>query len=83
VSLDPNYTDYPNALFDHWMRILEPSEFSVLMAIARFTFGFPSNPPGIATEIDVLAKRSGLDEQTVAAALASLTARGILPGMNL
>lgn len=59
----PNYTQIPNVFFDHWMAILTPMEFKVLLCIARKTFGWHKNKESIS--ITQLMKLSDASRQGV------------------
>jgi hypothetical protein len=67
-------TDYPNAIFDTWMPILSPSEFSVVMVLARIVFGHTGEERTPA----VLAARTGRTLPTVRVALKRLKERGLI-----
>jgi Bacteriophage replication protein O len=72
----PNYSQIPNVLFDVWMPILGQSEFSVLMYIARLTFGF--HQPEAQRGMRRIAEKTGMNKDTVSKSVESLIGRGLL-----
>lgn len=66
----PNYTQIPNVLIDKYMRILKPSEFSVLIVIARKTLGWHKEKDIIA--VSTISEITGLSENCVKSCLRSL-----------
>jgi hypothetical protein len=71
-----NYSQTPNALMDVWMPLLRASEFTVLMCVVRFTFGFHRDE--VAMGMRLLAQRTGLHPETVSLAVRSLERRGVI-----
>ncbi len=86
--LVPNSTQIPDVIFDEWMSILTPAEFKVLCYIARRTFGFgkASDAISLAQIATGIVRKdgmrldsgTGLNRDTIAAALQTLEAVGLL-----
>lgn len=72
----PNYTQTPNAIFDHWLPILGFAELKVLMAIVRKTFGWHKAVDQIS--LSQLEKLTGLAPKNIRKAAKSLSDRGII-----
>jgi len=72
----PNYTQTPNDLFDHWLPHLSEGELKVLLVIMRKTFGWHKKRDRIS--ISQLAKITGMKEETVINASKSLQGKGII-----
>lgn len=72
----PNYTQIPNIIFDHWMGILTPAEFKVLMCICRKTFGWQKSTDLIS--IKQIEKMTGLGKSGIIKNTESLIAHGLI-----
>ena len=72
----PNYTQIPNVIFDHWMKVLNPSEFTILMCLCRKTFGWHKASDRISK--NQLMKATGLSKITIQSSLESLEAHRLL-----
>lgn len=72
----PNYTQTPNDLFDHWLPYLKEGELKVLLVIMRKTFGWHKIRDKIS--ISQLAAITGLTEETVVIATRSLQQKGVI-----
>lgn len=72
----PNYTQIPNVIFDHWMKVLNPSEFTILMCLCRKTFGWHKASDRISK--NQLMKATGLSKNTIQSSLESLEAHRLL-----
>lgn len=66
----PNTAAIPNIIFDHWMAILTPAEFKVLMAIARKTYGWQKQKDRIS--LRQLVELTGLNKSSVVKAIENL-----------
>lgn len=72
----PTFTQTPNDLFDHWLPKLSESELKVILIILRKTFGWHKTRDYIS--ISMLAKKTGLLEETVIKAAKSLQKKGLI-----
>jgi len=72
----PNSASIPNILFDYWMPRLTPSEFKVLMAIARKTYGWRKEIDAIS--VKQLELITGLSRRSVFDAVKELTNTGLI-----
>lgn len=72
----PNYTQIPNVIFDHWMAILSPSEFKVLLCICRKTFGWNKTADNISSR--QIESTTGLSKHTVTAAIEKLILHNLI-----
>jgi len=72
----PTFTQTPNDLFDHWLPKLCESELKVLLIILRKTFGWHKTRDYIS--ISMLAKKTGMMEETVIKATKSLQKKGLI-----
>lgn len=70
VRLQPNVTLIPNIILDEWMPQLSPSEFELIMVIARQTYGWHKETEWIA--YSQFANKTGLSLDSVAVGLKSL-----------
>jgi predicted transcriptional regulator len=79
---EPCYTQCPNAYFDYWQNKLKPTEFSVLMAITRKTFGWvdKSGDRKLKDKISIsqLTEATGLSKHTVIEGLRGLRKNNIV-----
>jgi len=77
VGVDaPNYTQAPNIIFDEWMADMECTEFKVVMAIVRFTFGWHKDRDRIS--LSQLEKITGLSRQGVSDGIKAALKRGAI-----
>ena len=84
----PNYTQVPDELFDELLPDLSGAELKVLLYIMRRTFGFKKESDSISlSQItrgietrngEILDRGTGLSKASVATAVKSLEARGII-----
>jgi len=72
----PNYTQIPNELFDKYQQKLPPTSFSVLMAIARKTFGWHKEKDSIS--LSQLEGITGLSRPTIIGAIKHLEKMNIV-----
>jgi phage replication O-like protein O len=72
----PNYTQIPNVVFDHWMGILSPSAFKILMCFCRKTFGWHKTVDTISK--NQIVKVTGLSKNTIQSSIEELEAHGLL-----
>lgn len=72
----PNSAQIPNILFDYWMDKLNGSEFKVLMAIARKTYGFGKKMDHIS--VKQLEQMTGLARRGITESLHSLVGYGLI-----
>lgn len=72
----PNFTQIPNVVFDHWMAILTPAEFKVLLCICRKTFGWHKEKDRIS--LKQIADLTGLSRQSVINNIENLIAAGLV-----
>lgn len=73
----PNYTQFPNALLDVVMRRRQPSEWMVLSAICRLTFGW-NKEDGDWISYSQMCKMTGRSRRTVIEAVKELVRINIL-----
>lgn len=73
---EPNYTQIPNIIFDHWMKELSPACFKVLCVICRKTFGWHKGKDKIS--IKQLMEHSGLSRQGVVTSVDLLIELGLI-----
>lgn len=66
----PNYTQIPNIVFDHWMAILKPAAFKVLICMCRKIFGWHKTNDAISK--NQIMKVTGLSKNSVQAAIEEL-----------
>src|SRR3990167_5290590 len=72
----PNSAQIPNVIFDHWMKVLTPAEFKVLMCICRKTFGWNKSRDLISIrQIEIL---TGLARSSVINGLKTLEEHGLV-----
>ena len=84
----PNYTQVPDELFDELLPDLSGAELKVLLYIIRRTFGFKRDSDSISLsqitsgietrDGEVLDRGTGLSKASVATAVKSLEARGVI-----
>ena len=79
----PNYTQIPNELMDHWLSELSGAELKVLLYLLRRTFGFhrdrvEAGLRRICTGIPGKDRGTGLHIETASTAVKSLQSRGLL-----
>src|SRR5690349_6100842 len=84
----PNYTQVPDELFDELLADLSGAELKVLLYIIRRTFGFKKDSDSISLsqitsgietrDGEVLDRGTGLSKASVANAVKSLEARGVI-----
>lgn len=72
----PNFTQVPNIIFDHWMKILTPGEFKVLLCICRKTFGWSKKKDRIS--LRQISEFTGLGRQSLPKMLNRLCDLGLL-----
>lgn len=72
----PNYTQAPNIIFDEWMADMECTEFKVVMAIVRFTFGWHKERDRIS--LSQLEAMTGLSRQGVSDGIKAALKRGAI-----
>lgn len=70
MTFSPNTTQVPNIFFEHWMAILTPAEFKVLMVITRKTLGWHKIKDAIS--LSQIIKMTGLSNRGVINCLSSL-----------
>ena len=76
LPFQPNSTQIPNVFFDYWMGVLSHSEFKILMAISRKTFGWHKKRDSISrTQIVNL---TGLNRDTVRRGIKKLEEHSLL-----
>lgn len=66
----PNYTQIPNVVFDHWMAILSPGAFKVLICMCRKIFGWHKTSDTISK--NQIMKVTGMSKNTVQSAIEEL-----------
>lgn len=71
-----NSTQIPNIILDEWMPKLSPSEFQLVMVIARQTYGWHKETEWIA--YSQFGVKTGLSLDSVAVALKSLKQKGYI-----
>lgn len=72
----PNYTQIPNEILDKWMSQLSGSEFKIISAIARKTFGWKKRKDKIS--ISQLAEITGLSNRSIIDALRVLNDKKLI-----
>ena len=72
----PNFTQIPNVIFDHWMALLHPSSFKVLLCLCRKTFGWHKTSDTISK--NQIIKVTGLTKNSVQTALEELESHGLV-----
>ena len=72
----PNYTQSPNIFFDEWMRVMDCTEFKVVAAILRQTFGWHKDRDRIS--LSQLETWTGLSRQGVVDGIAAALKRGVI-----
>lgn len=76
LPFQPNTTQIPNVFFDYWMGVLTHTQFKVLMAIARKTFGWHKRSDAISRkQIEGL---TGCSRDSVRKAIAVLEEHNLL-----
>lgn len=75
-DLTPNFTQIPNVIFDHWMAILKPSEFTVLMCLCRKIYGWHKTSDFISKS--QIMRLTGLTKNTVLNAIKALIDHGLV-----
>lgn len=71
-----NTTQIPNVVFDHWMGVLSPAEFKVLLCVCRKTYGWHKERDRLSRA--QIVKLTNLGRDAVRKALASLEGYGLL-----
>lgn len=72
----PNFTQIPNIIFDHWMFVLTPAEFKVLLCICRKTFGWGKKEDRLSRTY--IAKLTNLNRDTVRKAIQVLEENNLI-----
>lgn len=72
----PNYTQIPNVVLDEWIKILNYSEFKILMIICRKTFGWHKTKDKIS--YNQLSEMTGICKNTVISSLKKLEDYGLI-----
>jgi phage replication O-like protein O len=72
----PNFTQFPNILTDHVMRITSGGEWKILSAICRKTFGWHTNWMDIS--LSYLANTTGLTKTNAIIAIDGLIEKGLV-----
>jgi predicted transcriptional regulator len=72
----PNYTDTPNVIFDHWLPHLNESELKVFLVILRKTQ--PFDMPQKIISISDFEKITGLSKSNVSKAVITLQEKGLI-----
>ncbi|MDR8390971.1 replication protein [Aliifodinibius sp. S!AR15-10] len=72
----PNHTQVPNIIIDEWMRDLKNTEFKMIMAICRKTFGWQKWEDAIS--ISQLKKITGMSNRSIIDAGNSLEEKGLI-----
>lgn len=72
----PNFTQTPNDLFDHWLPFLGEVELKVLLVIMRKTFGWHKVRDKIS--ISQLEKLTGSTPTNIGKAIKSLISKGVI-----
>jgi phage replication O-like protein O len=72
----PNYTQIPNVIFDHWMAILSPGAFKVLICMCRKIFGWHKTSDTISK--NQIIKVTGLSKNSVQSAIEELENHGLV-----
>lgn len=72
----PNYTQIPNVIFDHWMNLLSPAEFKVLLCICRKTFGWFKDSDLIS--LKQIEKMTGLVKSGICQNIEKLESLGLV-----
>lgn len=75
-ALKPNCTQCPNDILDRLLPILSPSQFKLVMAIVRKTYGWHKKSDDIS--LTQLERMTGMSRQTVIDASAPLRASGFI-----
>ncbi len=75
-SLKPNCTQCPNEILDRLLPIISPSQFKLVMAIVRKTYGWHKKSDDIS--LTQLERMTGMSRQTVIDASAPLRASGFI-----
>lgn len=73
---EPNFTQKPKDLIDHWLPNLKEVETKVLLVIIRKTFGRQKTSE--ATNLPDLEKLTGSSKASIIKAIKSLIEKGIL-----
>ena len=61
----PNWTSFPNILFDYWMSKLKPAEFNILIALARQYCPLNKANTELSSSVNFLSKACGLTTTTI------------------
>ena len=72
----PNFTQIPNAIFDHWIPKLKPTATIVLVILCRKIFGWHKTSDAISA--NQLIKCTGLSKPTLIAALKELESHELI-----
>lgn len=72
----PNYTQIPNVIFDHWMAIVSPGAFKVLICMCRKIFGWHKTSDTISK--NQIMKVTGLSKNSVQTAVEELESHGLV-----
>jgi phage replication O-like protein O len=72
----PNYTQTPNCLFSHWIKVLKEVELKVLLIIMRKTFGWHKEKDRIS--LSQLSSLTGCSETNVLNAVRNLIKKGLI-----
>lgn len=76
LIVEPNYTQIPNVIFDHWMNVLSLAEFTILLCICRKTFGWHKYQDKISFK--QIEKMTGLARSCVIKNINLLMERGLI-----
>jgi len=79
--IEPNYTTIPNVIFDHWMPILSPAEFKVLISLYYKTFGLKNGRE--ERTASSIAINTGLSNRGVQNSIETLKNIGLVKQENL
>lgn len=72
----PNFTQIPNVVFDYWMAILSPTEFTILSCLCRKTFGWHKTSEVISK--NQIVKLTRIGKRSVDNAIDTLEKHGLV-----
>jgi len=78
IIREPNYTQYPNVILDECMSQLTHTEFKVISAIIRMTFGYHREHEKVKITAREMMQLTGLTKPTIIKAADSLEKIGLI-----